>query len=516
MKRLFIGFFSKGLKPGMRLCFVFVSAILMLASFTGCSESLKDGGLQIGWAMEDITPQLPVSLWGQYYERIAEEVQSSLKVTAFAIESGGENGIAEQAIMVSVDVISINRNLQDLIRNLVEDQIPEFDIQKLFLNATHTHAAPNPDHESEFGKLLAEKAGSAIVRAWNNRTPAGISRGLGYAVVGHNRRVQYSDGTTQMYGSTNRQDFIGLEGPSDPGVDMLLCWDLNKQLTGIIMNVSCPAQVMEAKYLVSSDYWGEVRKQLKEKFSKDIYVLAQCGAGGDISPRDLPRAYKSGEPNMWDLPGIIEIGKRLVQVIDNVYPLAKSTIQTSIIFKHTVEEVDLPTRRVSLEEYEEALEIVNEIRSREPQNPDDPGTAWNRFLKEIEGNEETKEYGPWDNKLTDFGIVKKKEALVEKYLNQENDPFCRIDLHVLRIGDVAMATNPFELYLDYGLRITGMSKAKQTFIVQLCSGSEGYLPTRRAIPGGGYSAMVNRVGPEGGDVLVDETVNMINSLWEIK
>ncbi len=497
-------------------CLFIISAVIIIASVTGCSESLEDGGLRIGWAMEDITPQLPVSLRGQYYERIAEEVQSPLKVTAFAIESECDDGIAEQAIMVSVDVISIHQSLQDLIRDLVAEQIPEFDIQKLFLNATHTHTAPNPDDESEFGKLLVEKAVGAIVSAWNNRSPAGISRGLGYAVIGHNRRVQYSDGTTQMYGSTNRQDFIGLEGPSDPGVDMLFCWDLNKQLTGIIMNVSCPAQVMEAKYLVSSDYWGEVRKQLNAKYSKEIYVLAQCGAGGDISPRDLPRGYKSGEPNMWDLPGIIEIGKRLVRVINNVYPLAKNTIQTRIIFEHTVKEVDLPTRRVSLEEYEEALKIVKEIRSREPQNPENPGTAWNRFLKEIEENEETQEYGPWDNKVTDFGIVKKKEALVEKYLNQENDRFCRIDLHVLRIGDVVMATNPFELYLDYGLRITGMSIAKQTFIVQLCSGSEGYLPTRRAIPGGGYSAMVNRVGPEGGDILVDETVNMINSLWEIK
>ncbi len=504
------------LKQGLQPRLFFISAVIIMASITGCSESLEDGGLRIGWAMEDITPQLPVSLRGQYYERKAEEIQSPLKVTAIAIESTGEDGIAEQAIMVSVDVISIDRSLQDLIRNLVDEQIPEFDIQKLFLNATHTHAAPNPDHESEFGKLLVEKAGIAIVSAWKNRTPAGISRGLGYAVIGHNRRVQYSDGTTQMYGSTKRPDFIGLEGPSDPGVDMLFCWDLNKQLTGIIMNVSCPAQVMEAKYLVSSDYWGEVRKQLKEKYSKDIFVLAQCGAGGDISPRDLPRGYQSGEPNMWDLPGIIEIGKRLVRTVDNVFPLAKSTIQTSIIFEHRVEEIDLPTRKVSLEEYEEALKIIKEIHSREPQNTDDPGTAWNRFLKEIEENEKTKEYGPWDNKLTDFGIIKKKEALVERYLHQENDPFCMIDLHVLRIGDVVIATNPFELYLDYGHRITGLSKAKQTFIVQLCSGSEGYLPTERAILGGGYSAMVNRVGPKGGDHLVNETVNMINSLWEIK
>jgi hypothetical protein len=52
----------------------------------------------------------------------------------------------------------------------------------------------------------------------------------------------------------------------------------------------------------------------------------------------------------------------------------------------------------------------------------------------------------------------------------------------------------------------------------LCSGDTGgYLPTKRAVEGKGYrgySAMVNKVGPEGGQVLVDETVDLIDSLWE--
>lgn len=77
-----------------------------------------------------------------------------------------------------------------------------------------------------------------------------------------------------------------------------------------------------------------------------------------------------------------------------------------------------------------------------------------------------------------------------------------------------MASNPFELYTEYGLRITGRSAAKQTFIVQLCAGGEGYLPTKRGISGGGYSAMVTRVGPAGGQILVDETVKEINMLFD--
>ncbi len=77
------------------------------------------------------------------------------------------------------------------------------------------------------------------------------------------------------------------------------------------------------------------------------------------------------------------------------------------------------------------------------------------------------------------------------------------------LGDVAIATNPCELFVDYGVQIEARSKAEQTFLIQLASGPwSGYLPTPRAVAGGSltaspfnnYSATVigNIVGPEGG------------------
>jgi hypothetical protein len=63
-------------------------------------------------------------------------------------------------------------------------------------------------------------------------------------------------------------------------------------------------------------------------------------------------------------------------------------------------------------------------------------------------------------------------------------------------------------------RIKARSKAVQTFVVQLV-GPGTYLPTEKAIRGGHYSAIVHSslVGPEGGNVLVDRTLNIIKSLW---
>jgi hypothetical protein len=89
-----------------------------------------------------------------------------------------------------------------------------------------------------------------------------------------------------------------------------------------------------------------------------------------------------------------------------------------------------------------------------------------------------------------------------------------MELHVLRLGDVAIASNEFELFTDYGVQMKARSPAVQTFVIQL-AGSAGYLPTERAVRGGGYSAVIqsSRIGPNGGQALVEHTVKAIKELW---
>ena len=40
-------------------------------------------------------------------------------------------------------------------------------------------------------------------------------------------------------------------------------------------------------------------------------------------------------------------------------------------------------------------------------------------------------------------------------------------MHVLRLGDVAIAANEFELFTDYGVQIKARSPAVQTLVIQL-------------------------------------------------
>ena len=78
-----------------------------------------------------------------------------------------------------------------------------------------------------------------------------------------------------------------------------------------------------------------------------------------------------------------------------------------------------------------------------------------------------------------------------------------------------MATNPFELFLDYGNQIKARSAAEQTFLVQLANGAEGYLPTAKAEVHGHYSAFISsgKIGHNGGEQLVRQTLQNIRQMF---
>ena len=436
----------------------------LLAQGDSDAGTPRQNPLFVGWASADITPQKPVNLVGQYEKRIARKARDPLTATALALETRGDAGSTDQAILVSCDVIGIPKAITEKLRAKLEPRLPGFDVKKLLLNATHTHTAPglvetaykpydtSGDPEvmppSEYAEFFVERVAEAAIEAWNNRKPAGVSWGLGHASVGTNRRAAYFDGKSVMYGATDTANFSHVEGYRDDGVEMLFCWNVREELTGIVVNVACPSQETEHLTELSADFWHETRQEIRRRVGSDVFVFAQCAAAGDQSPHLIYR--KRAEEIMANRRGLTrrqEIARRVASAVEDVLPVARGDVKTSLVFRHEVVGLDLP--------------------EKDPPSPS--------FI--------------------------------------EGDPVDPIEFHVIRLGDVSIASNPFELYLDYGSRIKARSKAVLTLVVQLAGQDCGYLPTQRAVEGGGYSAENYRVGPEGGQVLVEETVKQLNALF---
>src|SRR5690606_38321221 len=93
-----------------------------------------------------------------------------------------------------------------------------------------------------------------------------------------------------------------------------------------------------------------------------------------------------------------------------------------------------------------------------------------------------------------------------EFQKQNPDHQPAFDLHVIRLGDIAFATNPFEYSIDFGIQIKIRSPAKQTFLVQLANAGHTYTASPRSVAGGGYGAVPAscKIGPEGGQIWAEK------------
>ncbi len=496
--------------------------------------------LMIGWAEESIVPDKKVDLAGQFFERISEYVESEITVTAMAVQSGEET-----MILVSADVISFASGSIELVRRKFAKLTDEIDPKNLIICATHTHTSvrmanlssaktkpvkTTEDILNEFlpeGKryvplvsaddsvmtkdevieFVSDKIALAAKRAWDNRAESYYTNEFGRAAVGMCRRVSYDDGSAQMWGDTNTANFVSLEGGNDSGVELLYTFNKDKKLVGIVANIACPAQILEQRSFISADYWGRTKANLREKFGEDIFLLALCGAAGDQCPRDLVRwvepetpiddpnikrphlLKRKADPSMYDIAGCNRVGKRIANEIVAVYEEIEE-LKSEAIFKHKIIHLDLPLRKVTIKERDEAIREIE------------------YYVEKIK-----------DKETLDFADIARIEVhagVIQRFEEQQCTEVYPIEFHIIRLGDIAIATNPFELFLDYGNRIKARSYAEQTFIVQLCCGVADYLPTEKAEKAGHYSAYVTSgyVGHEGGDLLVRESIHHINEMWE--
>ena len=499
--------------------------------------------LLIGYAEESLVPEKRISLAGQFYERISEYVESEITATAMAVESDGDG-----MILVSCDLGGIPEYLLTLVRRMFADKATGFDPMKIILAATHTHTSHtmsdpgiirndgrNPIASSreilkEFMKgdqeykplvtaddtvmkpadatvFVAERIAEAAAKAWAARKESLYQNEFGRAAVGMCRRVGYDDGTAEMWGDTNMASFDALEGGNDSGIELIYTFDTNKKLTGVVANIACPSQILEQRSFISADFWGRAKAIIREKLGSDVYLVALGGAGGDQCPRDLVRwvepetpiddphvkrpypIRRKADPSMFDISGCNRVGKRVANEIISVFEEI-SEYKSEAKFEHKVLSLDLPLRKATKTEYNNA---VREIEYYVEKHAD-------KGVFTFEDNAKCYVHA----------------GTISRFRYQQHTEIYTVESHVIRFGDVAFATNPFELFLDYGNRIKARSYAEQTFIVQLSNGKGGSLPTEKAERHGHYSAYITsgNVGHEGGDLLVRRQLKEINEMFE--
>ncbi len=493
--------------------------------------------IKIGWSKRNVSMEEPVLLQGQMYMRVNEGVLDPLYATALCFENEGT-----AVVFCTIDLIGLRAGFTDETYAIVAEECPELPRSNIIIGVTHSHTSPilaetpetTPDGVPVYSGLkarefFARKTAEAIIEAYNTRKEGAIAYGYGYAVASHSRRTVYlvdkasnnpldqaPNGHVIMYGNTNNPDFAGYEAGADHFVNTMFTFDTDNKLTGMIVNVPCPSQISEHFTKISADYWCEVKEGIAKEFGKDVYVLPQCAAAGDLSPRILHykdaqyrrfklkynaqgtaeefKSYKCFERVMCERRDIAE---RIVNSVKEIYSWAKGDIQSEVPVKHIRMDTALTRRAITEKDAEKCRKNIKWLEENYPKKedmtPEDYRAAVSRFESMLA--------------LNNLGL--------SEYENRKTDPVYDTVQHAVRIGEVGFATCQFELYMDFMHRIQARSPFIQTFVIQLAGDvASSYLPTERAEKNLGYGASIfcNRVGHEGGQEFVENSLKMLEEM----
>ncbi len=505
--------------------------------------------LKIGWARREISMEGPVSIPGQWYTRLSEGIHDPVYVTALCID-GGEG--QDAVIFCSCDIVNVRVIGYQAVLEALRKKNAPFPLEWVVLHATHTHASIDVNNISDTAPdgayrvpgeksraFFAEQASEAILEAYRSRKPGKISFGYGYAVVAHSRRVIYMDDVSKrtsnevapnghgvMYGQTRDDMFSHYEAGADHTLNAVYTFDEADKLTGIVVNVPCPSQLSEHFVKLSADYWHDVRLEAAKAFGEDVYILPQCAAAGDLSPRTLH--YKEAQARRMrlkyglgyqldptqghgaglDKAGRVtedhyrkviaerkDIAERIIESVKEIYAWAQKEKYAELPVKHVYETADYERRRITDEDVAWCKDAIE-------------------FVKKTPPTETVpEEYRV--SKSTYDAVLECYEEAIDTAEELKTRPTLQIGTHVIRLGEISFVTTPFELYMDYMHRIQARSPFVQTFLVQLCGDAcGGYLATERGVANKGYSATIfdNNVSPAAGQQYVENSLKLLEKL----
>lgn len=303
-----------------------------------------------GVAKVRITPEVP--MWMSGYasrDHPAEGKLTDLWAKALAIEDAQ----GHRAVLVTMDIIGIDREFRDRVRGRVRRQhgLPP---ERLALCVTHTHTGPviygnlRPmysfdDRQAELLKHYAEQLQDKLVEvvglALERLQPARLSWGTGRATFAVNRRNNPEAQVPALRAAGK------LQGPVDHDVPVLAVHDADDRLQAVVCGYACHATVLSF-YQWSGDWPGFAQRAI-EKAHPEAVGMVWAGCGADQNP--LPRRQVELAQ---------QYGQRLAAAVDIVLQQPMRGVAGTLAARAA--EVDLPLARLpSREELGQTLKSNN-------------------------------------------------------------------------------------------------------------------------------------------------------------
>ena len=464
-------------------------AALLACSLTAVTSSAAQ--LRAGAAAVDISPKVfPINMPGGFRANYATNVHDPLHARAVVMDDG-----RTRLAMVVVDTLSGAPEAYDEAKAIASARtgIPT---DRMLISATHTHSAvrcnttEGPEPEVAYRKVFVNGIADAIAQAAKALQPASVGHAAHpLAEEVFNRRWYLQPGKMPLnpFGKLDKVKMNPSRSPgmldrpaapTDPDITILSFLNRKRRPLALYANYSLHYVGATPRGQVSADYYGEFARLMPWRLrgDKDFVAMMSNGASGDINNIPFNVTRPPREP------------------FEQIRIVARKAADTSwAAFKKIPEHKGDVTLGM--------LERNIELKYRKPSEAD---------LARAESILAEK----------DKDKIAKLPRLAQAYAGRtvaaaERPDTLTVKLQAIRIGDLAIATIPFETLVEIGLDLKKRSPFPRTMVVGLANGRHGYLPTPEQHALGGYETWLGTCNVQE-DASVIITKHLLEMLAELK
>lgn len=292
---------------------------ITLALVVSNTQSSAQSILKAGFAKVDITPSMPVMLYGYASRKtLSTGVHDQLYARVVVFESNGS-----KAVLVSTDIGSFDDDLYETIKKRLIDKFKLKD-SELILSTIHSHSSPIVsltagwlnENNKRYTNELVQKLNTAVGEAMSGMKTVTIGLSTGSSPVGSNRREMRADGSIKL----GRNPY----GPADKEVQVMKVAAEDGSFTGAIFDYATHSTSLGPdNMLISGDVLGLSAQFVEKILGKNTVSPVFAGASGDIDPwyRIMPGFNE--EPG-W-IPETVLLGTLLGEEVVSVYRMIKET-----------------------------------------------------------------------------------------------------------------------------------------------------------------------------------------------
>ena len=424
----------------------------------------KPKAFRAGAAASNITPPLGGGIVGNWRSPAATHVNDELHARCLVLDDGGT-----RIGFVIVDSVGVTRPVFDHAKRVLKKEtgLPP---ENLLMAATHTHSSVSArgsdrfDYNpvlDEYQSFLVSRIVDGVKRAINNLEPARIGWGGGDEPRHVSNRRWHMKAGFNLSNPFGGQDKVRMNpprgkmldrpaGPTDPEVSIVSVQAKDGRPIALLANYSLHYVGGVPKGHLSADYFGMFADRIQQLLGADrksppFVGIMSNGTSADINNIDFTGTRPRRQPY------------EQIRIVAN--DVADAAFKAVKEIKHkdwvplgaAAKELKLLVRRPSQPLVDRANRILASPKAKDPNTTD----------KEV--------------------IYAKRTLKLAKF-----EPSTEVFIQALRIGDLGIASMPFEVFAEIGLDIKEHSPFQDSFTIELANGTFGYLPTPEQHRLGGY------------------------------